>query len=97
MVRVMNATEHKWWQNIRAKGERRYVLRRALWWGLWFGVGHFIFGIIFKYYLRDAWNYFLYDRALMAIYYFLGGCLIGIWEWRRNEKKYHQPTVSDEA
>ena len=97
MVRPVKANEREKWLGIRAKGEYRYVLKRGVWWGLWFGVGHFIFGIISKSYLSYGWDLFIYDRTFTTIYFFLCGCLIGIWEWRRNEKKYSQPASTDEA
>lgn len=93
----MDTKEREKWRGVRTRGEYRYILKHGLWWGVWFGVGHLIFGIIFKRYQRDGWDYFIYDGVLMTVYFFLGGCLLGIWEWRRNERKYSQSVSTDEA
>jgi nicotinamide riboside transporter PnuC len=93
----MNTRELENWRKVRVKGERRYILKYGLFWALCYGAGHFLFGLIFKRYLRDGWDYFIYDAVLTAVYFFLGGTLLGLWTWRSNEKKYSRSTVLDEA
>ena len=93
----MNAKELETWREVRTKGEHRYILRQGLLWALCFGMGHLLVDLISQRYLRDGWNYLIYDVVLFAVYFFLGGCLVGIWDWRRNEKEYSRPTSRDEV
>ena len=92
----MNSKELEMWREVRTKGELWYVLKHSLLWAFCVGMGRLLLDLIFKRYLRDGWNYLIYNVVLYTAFFFLAGCLMNIRGWRRNEKEYSRATSLDE-
>jgi hypothetical protein len=88
----MNREEREWWERTRARGKRRFVL-------LYFGA---VLGLVLgtltavgaEWYTHGfslqtfASTRFLLEWGVRLVIGFITGCLLGLWMWRQNEKKY---------
>ena len=93
----MTKIERQAWEQIRAKGRDRFILRAGL---LRRGVP---FGVLFA--LIQIIFIFFRPRAEPLISIFAGwafaavgfGAVMGVWEWQRHERDYQRPTDDDDV
>ena len=94
----MTKSEKQWWEQERAKGRDRFLLRRGLLRaGLPFGAlmiaGKILISVFSHQPISPAW------RLLVEFgFYVLGfGALMGVWSWQSNETDYKKPTEDDDV
>jgi hypothetical protein len=94
----MTKSEKQTWEQERAKGRDRFLLRRGLLRaGLPFGVLMILFKLLIAIFSHEAiapaW------RLLVEFgFYVIGfGGLMGVWSWQDNERDYKKPTEDDDV
>jgi hypothetical protein len=72
------------WAKVRRRGMLRYVIVRAIAWGLWMTA---VFYFIFWSY-NPSWIFW-------GLVNFLGGCLLFYWHWQHMEAAYFERQMFD--
>lgn len=73
-----------WWERQRLQGEARYAREAALKWG-----GFMIaFTALDNYFVADSFSYFKFLPAIPL--YLAIGYILGLWDWRLNERQYQK-------
>lgn len=92
----MTKYEKKWWENERAKGYDRFLLRSFLRAGLPFGtlmtLGHILLPKFSHQPIGPIWT-LLVDFGFYIVAF---GGLMGVWTWQNNERDYKKPTEDDD-
>jgi len=94
----MTQTEKQWWEQIRARGEARFVLRQGL---LRCGLPFAVFvtmGRLLLDFFADRPMGPIWTMGIAFVFYavFFGGCM-GAMAWRNHERDFQKPTEADDV
>jgi len=94
----MTKSEKQSWEQERAKGRDRFLLRHGLLrFGLPFGIlmtlGKVLFAVFSHHPVAPIWELFIWFGAYTLIL----GCVMGLWNWQNNERDYTKPTEDDDV
>lgn len=90
----MSPTGRRRWSQIRANGQRSFVLRHGvLGWGLpmsiWMPLGHAGFDFVAQGFVE--WNRIFVSGLAGLPIWLAGGVLFGCWMWSWSEHSWHRP------
>lgn len=73
-----------WWERERAKGQASYARETALRWGGCMVV----FTTLYDYFVGHKFSFL---KLVIAIpLYYAGGYILGLWNWKGNERHYQK-------
>jgi hypothetical protein len=93
----MTKFEKEWWEEQRAKGYDRFLLRAILRAGLPFGILMTLAAILIPIFSHHAIPSVLELVAKFGFYVLAFGAFMGAATWRRNERDYKKPTENDDV
>jgi peptidoglycan/LPS O-acetylase OafA/YrhL len=92
----MTKSEKQSWEQERAQGYSRYLLRSLLRAGLPFGVLMTLAHILWPYFRHQPVSPFWQLLVEFGFYVVFFGAWMGVWSWQSKERDYKKPTADDD-
>jgi hypothetical protein len=93
----MTKFEKQWWEQERAKGYDRFLLRSLLRAGLPFGILMTLAHVLWPVFSHQPIPQ-IYKLLVEFGFYVVGfGAFMGVVTWRGNERNYNKPTEDDDV